>query len=84
MAKVPWTEAELNALRREYPSRGAGWRGWGRLLPGRTEKAIRAAAHRLGLRQRRERAPERDEDPSELLGHLAAYMRALARERGEL
>lgn len=40
----PWTMAELDALRRLYPSHGCRWEGWGRLLPGRTPDAMVAMA----------------------------------------
>ncbi|WP_251159362.1 hypothetical protein [Caniella muris] len=43
-----WTDREVEILSMYWDKKGAAWEGWGRLLPGRTELAIRARAKRLG------------------------------------
>ncbi|MFR3998286.1 MAG: hypothetical protein ACLTZW_04975 [Paratractidigestivibacter faecalis] len=73
----PWTMAELDALRRLYPSHGCRWEGWGRLLPGRrptrwwpwpTSSAARAVA-----------TPAR---PRADAACAARHLRAMAEETG--
>ncbi len=49
----PWSQEELSRLREHYPKHGASWGGWGRLLPGRTECAVRRMASKQGLRHGR-------------------------------
>lgn len=44
----PWTAREDAVVRCCAGPHDAAWEGWGRLLPGRTELAIRARAKRLG------------------------------------
>ena len=58
----PWTRAELDALRRLYPSHGRNWDGWARLLPGRSGPAISARASRLGVRRAVQPAWTREEE----------------------
>ena len=45
-----WTERELDALRRHYPTHGAKWEGWADWLPGRTANAINIKASQCGVR----------------------------------
>ena len=45
-----WTERELAALRRHYPTHGAKWEGWADWLPGRTANAINIKASQCGVR----------------------------------
>lgn len=75
----PWTRAELDALRRLYPSHGCRWEGWGRLLPGRTPDAMVAMAHKLGCPRRRDalRGFSRADAAC-----AARHLRAMAEETG--
>ena len=75
----PWTMAELDALRRLYPSHGCRWEGWGRLLPGRTPDALVAMAHKLGCPRRRDalRGFSRADAAC-----AARHLRAMAEETG--
>ena len=75
----PWTRAELDALRRLYPSHGPRWEGWARLLPGRTPDAMAAMAHKLGCPRRRDalRGFSRADAAC-----AARHLRAMAEETG--
>ncbi len=47
-----WTDQELEVLVMYWERKGSAWEGWGHLLPGRTETAIRAKAKQLALGSR--------------------------------
>ena len=44
-----WTEAEYQAIREHYPSRGVRWEGWSELLNDRSPEAIQRVASMLGV-----------------------------------
>lgn len=44
---TPWTEIEDDMIRAHFPERGAKWRGWWDLLPGRPARSIAARARKL-------------------------------------
>lgn len=44
-----WTDAEVEALVREYPRHGARWSGWEETIPGRSPMAIAEKASKLGV-----------------------------------
>ena len=75
----PWTRAELDALRRLYPSHGRNWDGWARLLPGRTPDAMVAMANKLGCPRLRDalRGFSRADAAC-----AARHLRAMAEETG--
>lgn len=71
-----WTSEEEAALRRHYPAHRTGtWKGWKRLLPGRSPNAIRIKAIELGLSRKKRcgSRPWADEETAELLRFLIAH-----------
>lgn len=46
-----WSDDEAEIVRTHYAERGMDWAGWEMLLPGRSPRAIRAKANRMGIYQ---------------------------------
>lgn len=47
-----WAEEEDSLVRALYPTHGAAWDGWSRLLPGRTQRQVTCRANSLGVYSR--------------------------------
>ena len=65
MSWTGWSAAEDAMLVAHYQERGPSWRGWADLLPGRSKKAIKTRASRLGLTAPERRAASAVRHPSE-------------------
>lgn len=48
--RVRWEPREDALIEEHYPLKGSAWDRWADLLPGRTERAIRTRASRLGVK----------------------------------
>lgn len=79
-----WTEEEDSLVRALYPTHGAAWDGWSRLLPGKTRRQVTYRANRMGVYSR---AGLRHRRPRWSAGEDAALRDAVAaglRTRREL
>ena len=79
-----WTEEEDSLVRALYPTHGAAWDGWSRLLPGKTQRQVAYRANRMGVYSR---AGLRHRRPRWSAGEDAALRDAVAaglRTRREL
>lgn len=47
-----WTVEEDSLVRALYPTHGAAWDGWSRLLPGKTRRQVTYRANRMGVYSR--------------------------------
>ena len=72
MGAPEWSDEELSTLKAHYRKhRTKKWRGWGRVLPGRSVDAIARKAGQLGLtKKKRSNRPWTDEESAELLRFL--------------
>lgn len=67
-----WTDDEVASLATWYPLYGAGWAGWGDVLPGLRVGDIAAKAKALGLRRHHAARPVGDGDRREILATVVA------------
>jgi hypothetical protein len=68
-----WSEAEEEAVAREFPSHGQDWEGWAEILPGRTPGAIKARASALGVGLERGPVPWTEAEDETLIRHYPAH-----------
>ena len=59
-----WSADELAILMAHYQDNGPGWVGWESLLPGRSQRAIEAAARRVGVAKTVRKPPRVMGDPA--------------------